>query len=103
MIIGPCQISVVLCQMQFLFQTSSFKYLHWCGVGLYSIYNNNKEYISDIEYIWNVFDIGYILFAHILKPDNVVGVGSAGDSAVQINIAPLPEIGFANGCFNNGW
>ena len=34
---------------------------------------------------------------HILKPDNVVGVGSAGDSAVQINIAPLPEIGFPNG------
>ena len=62
---------------------------------IYSIHN--KEYIFDIGYIWNISDIGYILFAHILKPDNVVGVGSAGDSAVQINIAPLPEIGFANG------
>ena len=72
----------------------------WCWL-IYSIHN--KEYIFDIGYIWNISDIGYILFAHILKPDNVVGVRSAGDSAVQINIAPLPEIGFANGCFNNKW
>lgn len=81
--------------MQSLFQMPSFQYLHWCGVGSYLQYN--KEYIFDIGYSWNIFDIGYKLFAHILKPDNVVGVGSAGDSAVQINIAPLPEIGFANG------
>ena len=40
-----------------------------------------------------MFDIWKIFVAHILKPDNVVSVGTARNSTVQINIAPLPEIG----------